>query len=220
MSIPEKECHCFYAQTKEERANHAAGYRDIVRYFEDRKAVVDLGCGDGVFIELFRQMYPTKIVAGVDTNDELLALARQANPGSIIVKEDALAFLQLQGAVYDGFVMTDVVEHLDADVVMAILQAIPSGAKLYIRTPNTDSLLGHQFYLQEPTHKAAYCPTVLERMLSRAGFSIIARGERDGILFPGTPLGWLRRKILQLIFINEFSRIFGGGNYFVVAKKK
>ncbi len=220
MSVTEKECHCFYAETKEERAAHAAGYRDIVRFLSDRTSVVDLGCGDGVFIELFRQMYPRKKIIGVDTNDELIALARQANQPDSIVQADACAFIRENAALFDGFVMTDVIEHLDVGEVTQILQAIPSGARVYIRTPNTNSLLGHQFFLQEPTHKAAYCPLVLQRLLARAGFDILASGERDGILSFGSLFGWVRRKILQALFINEFSRLFGGGNYFVFAQKK
>ena len=218
--VKEREFHCFFAESAAERAAKKECLKPFLRYFEKCKAIADLGSGDGVFLEALMLQYPGKRVSGVELNGELIALIKEKVPGADIFKDDALSFVREKGASYDGYVLSDLIEHLDFEVNMDLLTLFPTGSTIFIKTPNTDSLLGHQFYLQVPSHKAPYSPTVLKKMLKRAGFALVAEGRCDGILYPGTLPGKIRRGILRLLFIDEYSRIFGGGNYYVVARKE
>ena len=217
--VKEREFHCFFAESELSRAAKREWLKPFFRYFEECKAIADLGSGDGVFLEALKTRYPDKRIAGVDLNDELLALAKKNAPGVEFVRDDILSFVRREYASYDGYLLSDLIEHLDFTVTMELLMLFSRGSTILIKTPNTDSLLGHQFYLQVPSHKAPYSPTVLKRMLERTGFVPVAEGECDGILYPGTLLGRIRRGILRLLFIDEYKRIFGGGNYYIIARK-
>ena len=216
----ELELHCFAARSSEERESKKKGLRGFTEYFKDCKSIVDLGSGDGVFLELVKEMYPSKKTLGVEINDELISLSKKSDPGLVIVKSDAVAFMAQEGARHDGYMLSDIIEHLDAESGLKIINSIPAGGVVCIKTPNTDSVLGHQYYLQMPSHKTPYSRFVLKGILARSGFVVMAEGECDGMFAPASLLGKIRRKILRLLFVDEYSRIFGGGNYYVVAKKK
>lgn len=221
MTTPqEREFHCWSAESVYERAAKKDALSQFVKYFQDCQNMVDLGCGDGVFLELLLTSYPGKKCIGVETNDELIEMCKSLNLP--VIKDDAVAFMQREHQRYDGFVMLDMVEHLDFEANLEIMSLIPAEAILLIKTPNTNSLLGHQYYLQSPSHKLPYCPFVLKNMLHRTGFTIVEEGECNGYSQAHSVLrlgNKIRLSILKLLFIGEFSRVFGGGNYFVVAKK-
>ncbi|MDD5729774.1 MAG: methyltransferase domain-containing protein [Candidatus Omnitrophica bacterium] len=217
--IQEGEFHCFFTESETERKKSKQRFSVFLPLFKDCRSIADLGCGEGLFLELLLDAYPEKRIVGVELNGDFIGLCRQANPKAVILQEDVLAFVLREGAGFDGFIMSDLIEHLDFKTALGIIQAIPKGAVLFIKTPNINSVLGHQFYLQTPGHKAPYSPFVLKKMLSRSGFEVIKEGEEDGIVIPRSIFGKVRRKILQFLFIDEFSRFFGGGNYFIAARK-
>lgn len=218
--IIEREFHCFSAESDADRAAKKEGLKPFIRYFEGCKRIADLGSGDGVFLELLKAHYPDKKIVGVELNDELIGLTKKKAGNIDIVKDDVLAFVRRESASYDGYVLCDLIEHVDFEMNTAMLALFPKGSIILIKTPYTDSLLGHQFYLQVPSHKAPYSPTVIKNMFIRTGFKVIADGQCDGILYPSSLLGKIRHAILKLLFIDEYNRIFGGGNYFVVARKE
>jgi predicted TPR repeat methyltransferase len=214
------ELHCFAARSPAERESKKKALRGFAEYFRDCRSVVDLGSGDGVFLEALTDLYPDKDVLGVEINDELADLSRTAKPGLRIVKSDAVDFMAREGDRHDGYALSDMIEHLDAESGLKIINSIPGGAIVFIKTPNTDSVLGHQYYLQMPSHKTPYSRFVLKGILARAGFRILAEGECDGTFTPASLPGKIRRGALRLLFADEYPRIFGGGNYYVIAKKE
>jgi hypothetical protein len=220
MCVPEGEFHCFYAASDRERRLKREGLRQFLRYFSGARALVDIGCGDGVLLELLRESYPQKKLAGVELNGEFLRLCADTLPGVEVIASDAAEFVSARGGEFDMFIMSDFIEHLEFPQVVDILSRIPPGASVFLKTPNVNSLLGHQFYLQMPGHKTPFSPFVMDKMLQRLGFRVVAQAECDGIMYPRSILGKLRRGLLRLLFVAEFSRFFGGGNYFVVAKKE
>ena len=218
--IGEAEFHSFFAGSKPERQRNKKGFLEFLPFFKDCRSIADLGCGEGIFLELLLEVYPQKKTVGVELNEELIQIAKNFLPLAKIYKEDVLSFVLREHQNFEGFIMSDLIEHLEFGTNLAIMNALPEGAILFIKTPNINSLLGQQYYLQTPGHKNAYSPFVLKKMLERTGFLVLKEGEHSGILVPRTLLGKIRRKILRLLFIDEFSRFFGAGNYFVVAKKR
>jgi len=217
--IKQQEFHCFAAESDVERAAKKECLKPFLRYFERCKAIADLGSGDGIFLELLKERYPRKKIIGVELNDELIELSRSKNPELQIIKDDVVAFMARDGRQYDGYMLSDLVEHLDFESNLKIISLIPEGSIICIKTPNTDSLLGHQYYLQMPGHKTPYSRFVLKNILKRSAFTIIDEGECDGTFIPRSLAGKIRRKILQILFIDEYPMIFGCGNYYVVARK-
>src|SRR5438067_13724121 len=65
---------------------------------ESAARVVDLGCGPGNSTALLRARWPGAQVTGVDNSDEMLARARQDDPGVEWVCADAATFVPAQPA--------------------------------------------------------------------------------------------------------------------------
>lgn len=218
MAQNEREFHIWAAETASEREQKKAAQARFLKYLENSERIADLGCGDGVFLELVKERHPEKYILGVDSNPELVSACKDRDLN--VKKTDVLTFMKTEGRKYDAFVMLDLLEHLDFGKNVDIFRSVPEGAILIIKTPNINSALGHQFYLQCPGHVAPYSPFTIGKMLERSGFEKIAEGEMDyccgriieaaiRLISPG----------LRKIFGAYPSLALGGGNYFVVAVK-
>lgn len=195
--------------------NELAQAVDFWRPYLGRR-VLDVGCGEGHLVSALAQ--GGYLAEGVDITPDLAA--RAAARGVKVTVSDALEFVRKEGSRFDTFLMLDFVEHVSFSQVEAILGAIPSGGRCIIQTPNTNSIIGHQFYLQVPGHVTPLSPFVLDKMLKRAGMKTVA----SGTVWGGIPWTGLRRRVT--LFVLE--KIFGvtmmplfveGAGYYVVAEK-
>ncbi len=211
--VSESEFHIWAAVTKEERENKKRSLEFFLRYLQDCESIVDLGCGDGVFLELLQSN--NKKVIGVELGDEMIELCRDHSLD--VVKGDVVDFMDNRPQNYDAYTLLDLIEHLEFETNIHILNKIPKDSLIIIKTPNTNSILGHQYYLQSPSHKMPYSPFVINKMLERTGFSKIGEGELD---FEYGKLGRFSRMLMKKIVGNYTYILFGGANYFLVAKKK
>jgi SAM-dependent methyltransferase len=181
-----------------------------------RQRVLDIGCGEGHLVAaLCRAGYEAE---GVDLTPDLAA--RAAARGVKVAVCDALDHIRREGSRFDTFLMLDFVEHIPFEQVAAILDAVPRGARCIIQTPNTNSIIGHQFYLQVPGHVTPLSPFVLQKMLERAGMKTVATGTSWG----GIPWKGLRRRATLFLLEKVFGRIMlppfvEGAGYYVVADK-
>ncbi len=112
----------------------------------------------------------------------------------------------------------DVIEHVPFEVNEEVFRRLPVGSRVIVQTPNTNSLLGHQFYMQVPSHVAPYSPHVLRGMLERLGYILAAEGTVTGNR-PPTWKNRLRAALLRRVLWLDPQMFFGGGNYFVVADR-
>jgi SAM-dependent methyltransferase len=181
-----------------------------------RRRVLDIGCGEGHLVAaLGRAGYEAE---GVDLTPDLAA--RAAARGVKVAVSDALEYVRREGSRFDTFLMLDFVEHIPFEQVAAILDAVPRGARCIIQTPNTNSIIGHQFYLQVPGHVTPLSPFVLQKMLERAGMKTVATGT----LWGGIPWRGLRRRATLFLLEKVFGLIMlplfvEGAGYYVVADK-
>lgn len=210
------------ADTPEDRKQKQTHLTPILSLLKGRKRVVDLGCGDGVFLEMLQNQGFDCI--GIDRNPEMLAYCHRQNLKAI--DRDALDFIRTDGQGYDTFVLMDLVEHLTFDYNRDLFQAMPPNSLLLLKTPYTNALLGHQFYLQAPSHVMPYCPLVLRQLLDRTGFQILKTQQTDPFFDIERAPNFLSkfkmrlvRKLCYLAFGKRFNLLFGGGNFLVVAKK-
>jgi 2-polyprenyl-3-methyl-5-hydroxy-6-metoxy-1,4-benzoquinol methylase len=179
-------------------------------------AVLDVGSGEGhVLKALVKRGYKAE---GVDLTGSLATRARER--GLTVTQEDALTFIRRRGHEFETFLMLDFVEHVPYATVAALFAAIPRGACLVVQTPNTNSLVGHQFYLQVPSHITPLSPMVLRGMCKRAGLDWLA----DGTAYGGLPWTGLRRKVAEFVLIKVLGKVttrllVEGANFWFVARK-
>ncbi len=178
--------------------------------------ILDVGCGEG---HLLAALQRAGLQAeGVDATPELVA--RAAQRGVTVTQDDALTFIRTHGDRFDTFLLVDFVEHVPFDTVASILEALPAGSRCVVQTPNTNSIIGHMFYLQVPSHVTPLSPAVLNKMFERASMVVRTHGTTWG----GIPWTGLRRRatlfILEKLFgVTMLPLFVEGANYYVVAEK-
>jgi 2-polyprenyl-3-methyl-5-hydroxy-6-metoxy-1,4-benzoquinol methylase len=145
--------------------------RKYVVSFKNCKAVLDVACGRGEFLELMKEQ---GIAAdGVDINEEMITICRQK--GLKVVSGNALDFLNDKKEKYDGIFCSNFIEHLDYPQIRELLRNIAKALKengiLVIETVNPESLnvFGAAFYL-DLTHIRPIHPLGLEAFLEANGF--------------------------------------------------
>jgi 2-polyprenyl-3-methyl-5-hydroxy-6-metoxy-1,4-benzoquinol methylase len=186
------------------------------RHLKSNEAILDIGCGPGYMVKMFHDNGIK--VLGVDLNEVLVNKAQQA--GLPVIKMDALEAIHSYKDEYSFFHMSDFVEHVPLSVVVKILQAISQvkNAKIFIATPNLDSLMGFKFWFHMPTHINAMNPYVIRQMLNKLGFTITEEWSEYGNL-PGR--GWklkLRQFILRKLLGTQADLFTGGANVCFIAR--
>ncbi len=158
--VTSAEFHCWYSHDPES-AREKGSY--LLQKFGSflKGPVVDLGCGEGAFL-LALMDAGREDIFGVESNDELATLAESF--GVPVVRKDILEYLREVNLKLATYLYIDVVEHVPFDFNMELLNLLPTGSRLILQTPNTESLLGHQFYFNVPSHVAPYSPYTLKKM--------------------------------------------------------
>jgi len=143
--------------------------------FARHAPVLDLGCGRGEMLHVFRE---AGIAArGIDSNDDSVALC-QAN-GLDAEKADLFAYLaDLPDASLGGAVCCQVVEHLPParlpEMIGLVHAKLRAGGLVAIETPNPECLaiFATHFYI-DPTHRHPIPPVLASFYLEEAGFGRI-----------------------------------------------
>lgn len=135
--------------------------------------VLDVGCGRGEFLELFRKQ---GIAArGIDTNAAMVARCRDR--GLDVEQSDALGYLERQpDASLGGLTAIQVVEHLQpADLLRFLRLAydkLRPGAPIVLETINAACWAAFfDAYIRDLTHARPLHPTTLEYYVRACGFS-------------------------------------------------
>lgn len=209
------EFHCGYAATKEEIDEKGRFLLEKYGKYINLPVVIELGCGEGALLLALKRAGKKEIL-GVDSNEELLRIARSLEVP--LVESDIWEFLErhtLRPAVY---FYIDVMEHVSLEQNVALLDRLPIGSRLILQTPYTDSILGHRSYMNVPSHVAPYSPWVIKKMFTRFGYELVIDGSCDW----DHPPNW-KNKIRSFILLKlmgiSAELILGGGNYFAVADR-
>ena len=188
-----------------------------LRWVEPGDTILDIGCGDGSLLRYLRKRGFQ--AEGVDLNAELVA-GCQAD-GLKVQLGDAREAIWTADPSHRIFSMLDFVEHIPMDTFLEILNqiALRPGARVWIQTPNLESIMGFKFWFHMPSHILPLHPWVLRRILDRLGFVILDEWTDCGGL-PWTGLRrWITLKILNGLFGPPMTRMFlGGGNICLVAE--
>ena len=152
-----------------------AGQRAYVRHFEGKRAVLDLGCGRGEFLELMREAgIPAR---GVDLSGECAAMCREK--GLEAQAADLFSYLREIGEEsLDGIFCAHVIEHLPPARVPEMIELCASrlmpGGVIAIETPDPACLaiFATYFYL-DPTHIRPVPRPLLEFYLAESGVGVV-----------------------------------------------
>jgi O-antigen chain-terminating methyltransferase len=179
-------------------------------YFEGRRAVLDVGCGRGEFLELMREIgVPAR---GIELSAESVSMCRAKG----LEAEQADLFDYLRDQKLDGIFCAQVVEHLPPERIPELVR-LASGALerdgiLAIETPNPECLaiFATHFYL-DPTHTRPLPPGLVVFYLEEAGFGNVEVHRLSPATESMPSLGTLPHEFREAFF--------GGLDYAVVGRK-
>lgn len=195
-------------------------YRDLAKSFEGCAPVLDIGCGEGEFLELLGELGVEARGVEVDAG---LVESDQAR-GLDVRLADALSALDSEpDEGLGGIVLIQVVEHLGRqellDVVELAFHKLRAGGRLIMETVNPQSLyvFAHAFYL-DPTHTTPIHPSYLQFLCEERGFSTVDIEWRSPP--PDADLPPVPEDKQMADAIEAISRqLFGPGDYAVIATK-
>ena len=209
------EFHCWYAADRESALSKGRWILGNYERFLRPGPVCDLGCGEGGLLLALRETGWEQI-SGVDSNPELCDLAESF--GLPIARRDLGEYLRHATLRPGTYFYLDVIEHVPFDFNLLVLNSLPLGSRLIVQTPFTKSLLGHQYYMNVPSHLAPYSPWVIHKMLQRFGYDLVADGTLEGAREP-TWKNQLRALFIRKVLGIDPELLLGGANYFAVADK-
>ena len=204
---------CFPQRFRGTEAHVKSRQKFYLSHFADCKAVLDIGCGRGEFLELMREAgIPAR---GIDLSAESVDLCRskglQAEVADLFIYLDSLE----EGSL-GGIFSAQVVEHLPPDRVPEMIRLaarkLVRGGVLAIETPNPACLaiFATHFYL-DPTHTRPVPYALLAYYMQECGIGKVERHDLSPALESFPSLAGLPEE-----FRNAF---FGGLDYAIIGRK-
>jgi SAM-dependent methyltransferase len=148
-------------------------------HFPDYQAhgrALDIGCGSGQYLSLLRRHGWQ--VAGVELSKAAAATAKHKYDIDVFV--GSLREAPFGPASFDFIHMSHVLEHFydPTEQLQAALRLLKSGGRLYIETPNVESLGrrycgSYWFHMDAPRHLCLFSPITLRHLLDTAGARVL-----------------------------------------------
>lgn len=201
-------------------------YERFATCFKGCRDVLDLGCGQGAFLELMRTQGTPAM--GLDRDERMVRQCRERELNAI--QGEVLSYLEgLKPGSLGGIFAAHLVEHLSTSDLLAFIKschsALRESSPLVLISPNGCSVfvLTQAFY-RDPTHVKPVHPDTLSFLLESQGF-------RDLQVIPYEPVppelqlsraGDEKDPAQEALnrHIDEINRLFFGfQDYAVVAKK-
>lgn len=207
-------------------------------------AILDAGCGSGVFSFELAKQHPEAKVLGVDSEPGLVArameIARRAQLANCTFQEGDVTKLGFEDE-FDLIVSVDNLEHVEDDIgaMRTLLQALHPGGRLVVHVPGYERrwiLFGRRVNFDVPGHvRPGYRAGELVAKLRDAGFDVTSHRYTYGMLETFTNnISYLitgadqRRKLpyaavfpllLAVSYVGKFSQPSWGAGVLVVARR-
>jgi SAM-dependent methyltransferase len=149
-----------------------------VPYFAQCGSVLDVGCGQGDFLELLQAAGVEGI--GVDVDVEMVDICLRK--GLHAVQADMFDYLPERKERFDGVFSSNLIEHLSAEEAMRFVRlafdSLTPGGVFLVATPNPASPIVHLHeFWRDATHVRLYNGSLLEFLLDFAGFSEVGSDD-------------------------------------------
>jgi len=210
-------------QHLQRRLGFAGGREDVAFYqrhyaawFPAGGRVLDVGCGEGVFLEHLKASGLE--TTGVDSSPDDVAAARAR--GIDVVQEDALTFLARSPRAFEGIFCAHVIEHLPTDAAVRLIEhmrdALTPGGRAIVITPDPRDLevITERFWL-DLTHVRPYPEVLLVALFRELGFRVLAHGNDPRSARRTSWKNWPMHLFQRL----RFGRHGYRGDVFVVAER-
>lgn len=147
--------------------------RGLEKLTAKRGNVLDIGCGNGAFLALTKQMGWNPY--GVEFDDTAAKLAEKL--GVIIPARQLQELDKSYNGFFDAVTLSHVIEHLHDPLrtFEDCLRVMKPGGYIWVETPNIESV-GHATYgrhwrgLEPPRHLVLFNPESLRALMEKAGF--------------------------------------------------
>jgi SAM-dependent methyltransferase len=155
-------------------------------FFEGRRRVLDLACGDGDFVQMLAEQGTSAV--GVDFDPKACQVVRAR--GLDVICQDVFDYLeQAEPESVDGIFSAHLVEHLAYHQVLRMLElslrALKPGGIILLVTPNVRSTYTHlESYYKHFGHISYYHPELLCFFLDYVGFTDPQMGENPRMATP------------------------------------
>ncbi len=168
-------------------------FQCINQHITDGIRLIDIGCGDGTFIEYSESRGFE--VSGIE-NADLFPQAGEHLIDVDLKRETGDSELGRKGVRADIVTLWHALEHM-SDPLLILRQAHralkPSGL-LIISSPNFESIQsalcsGKWFHLDLPRHRWHFCPGTITGLLQKSGFSVISLSHFS---LEYNPFGWIQ----------------------------
>ncbi len=151
------------------------GARVMFLNFGSGKRLLDVGCGDGSFLQFMKRLGWE--VAGVDSDPAAVRLAQSQN---LRVVRGTLEETPFPGESFDAITLSHLIEHVDdpRSLLAECRRLLKKDGVLVILTPNTESF-GHKFFgdkwrgLEPPRHLILFNERTLVESLERENLLVL-----------------------------------------------
>jgi len=194
--------------------------KKYVGYFPANGLVADIGCGDGVFLDLLKESGRRGI--GVDHTEKFVAQIKER--GLEVVREDAFDFLRENQSKFDGVLASHIIEHFPATKGLELIELIcdalrPGGVAVMITPAYHDlSVSGERFWL-DISHVRPYPLKLLREVFLHLGMDIVTTGY-DQDTRDHTNIRKGRGFVRDLLTKLLFGPYYNIGDAFIVGCKK
>lgn len=163
--------------------------KNLINFQNDKKIVVDIGCGDVYFLSQFCKSYPNFVPLAVDTafSDEIILNLKAEYPQTPIQYYKDVNEISIENDSVSLIFLLDVIEHIEKDIeFLHKIKQLPYVNKqtlFFISVPAFNNLFcNHDKWLG---HYRRYSKTMLKNHIKEAGLKEIESGYFFfSLLFP------------------------------------
>ncbi len=204
-------------------------YKLISRYIKSPKTVLDIGCSNGVFLDLFRGSETWGVEPSKNAN---IAISKGHN-----ILNTNFEKAKLPVNYFDVIIMNHTLEHVkNADIVLIkIYRLLKIGGILFIDVPNAGGLgsriLGNKWpYKLSIEHTYQFTKESLSKIVTSSGFKVLHWESRSGLFEYANPvlevwqsfIGFKKRLFLNIMLTPYYiiaTILNMGDSMSIIAKK-